>query len=126
MMRVAARLLLARVAIFFALFGAVSPALAAWQFKDRPDLLADLCLTAGVNRSVAGDNAPADEHEEISHAVLCVLCVPAAQHGAVGPITALVSFGTGLFELPVTRGFNALPVSPAASYLSRAPPPFQA
>ena len=103
-----------------ALFSALSPALAAWRFQDRPDVLAELCTPAGVKRVVVGDNGQPTEQQ--AHGILCVLCLASAQYADT---TSAATPGVpAAFDFESPRFFTVAPHSSAcaAAYYSRGPP----
>jgi hypothetical protein len=122
MMRAAFRKFIARAAVFAVLFSALSPALAAWRFQDRPDVLAELCTPTGIKRVVVDDGGQPSEQK--MSGLLCVLCVAGAQHADTAPTAALGVPQSFTFESP--RFFTAACHSSAcaAAYYSRGPPSF--
>jgi hypothetical protein len=119
-MRTAFRKFIAKAAVFLALFSALSPALAAWRFQDRPDVLAELCTPAGVKRVVVGDNGQPSEQE--AHGIFCVLCLASAQHADT--TSAATSGVPAAFVFVSRQFFTVAPPFAAcvAAYYSCGPP----
>jgi hypothetical protein len=115
-------MLVAGFAVFIALFSALTPALAAWRFSDRPEILAELCTPAGIER-VAIDDAPdRPQPAPRPHGVYCVLCLPAAQYALTHAAAPSAGAASGVTEPPPATATTPYASRFPADYQSRAPP----